>query len=81
MNLGFLFLIYIQYIGLRTGFCQMDVVEGEWVRWGWGLTCEFADVFGGVGAKKIGRSKNCGHLLPLKFRQKEHATTGLGSAQ
>jgi hypothetical protein len=29
----------------------MDVVDGEWVRWVWGLTCEFAGVFGGVSEK------------------------------
>ena len=32
----------------------MDVVGGEWVRWVWGLTCDFAGVFEGVFEQKNG---------------------------
>jgi hypothetical protein len=31
----------------------MHVVDWEWVRWCWGLTCEFAGVFGVLSGKKF----------------------------
>ena len=57
----------------------MDVVDGEWVRSGLGLTCEFAGVFEGVLMKKIleqeGRRQmgKCGSF-PFDFAQSQMTT-------
>ena len=59
----------------------MDVVDGEWVRWVWGLTSDFAGVFGGVLGKKFWHP-SVWLMEEEQAKQRQVANTGvLRSAQ